>query len=78
LGKGSISPNCSGTGAGHAGKGGLAKECPSVIPGSSYDTKATDTMYEGSGGGGSQNSTKGSGGGMVWLSLLNHLRINNT
>lgn len=35
-------------------------------------------MYEGSGGG-SINSTAGSGGGgLVWLSLLNHLRINNT
>ncbi len=80
LGKGASSPNCSGTGAGHAGRGGVSKECPSDLQaGTSYDTRPTDTMYEGSGGGSFNNtSTGGSGGGILWLSLLNQLRINNT
>jgi len=56
LGRGYSDKNCSGTGAGHAGRGGPSKECMLAF-GAGYNTKATDTMYEGSGGGSSGNSS---------------------
>ncbi|TNV88047.1 hypothetical protein FGO68_gene7075 [Halteria grandinella] len=82
LGKGLSTLGCAGSGASHAGIGGygarnttLTDDCTATYP-TAYLTRETDAQFEGSGGASGGNYSRGgNGGGMVWMSSANRMRI---